>query len=153
MPDNSNANIVATGGGQGFPPDNADGTPGLIGPDEYTRQLAIHKATRGHQTVLAGNIADLQRIGAELANGKAIAGVAAAPGVDPTAKNVVTPAQASAASGEWTQETEREGLISAPLPPTPRENNTPNVIDPTATSPRAEAKTSSTTSTSTAVKK
>ncbi len=152
MPDNSN-NIVATGGGQGFPPDNADGTPGLIGPDEYTRQLAIHKANRGHVSVLAGNIADLQRIGAELANGKAIAGVAVAPGVDPTAKNVVTPAQASAARGEFTQETLREGLIDAPLRPEPNENNTPNVVDPTATSPRAEAKGSSTPSPAPQVKK
>lgn len=150
MPD---SNIVASGGGQGFPPDNPDGTPGLIGKDDYTRELAIKNASRRPETVLAGNFADLQRLGADAANGtiNIQAAVATPPGIDAKSKSVVTPAQAEASRGEFTRETERTGLIDAPVPADPPENKSPNPVDPTSTSPRAETRTG--TSTSTAAKK
>jgi hypothetical protein len=151
MPD---SDIVATGGGQGFPPDNADGTPGLIGKDDYTRELAIKNATRRPENVLAGNFADLQRLGSQVADGtvNVQAAIPAPPGINLKDKNVVTPAQAEASRGEFTRETERTGLIDAPVAPTPPENTSPNPVDPTSTSPVAESRTSA-TSTSTAAKK
>lgn len=150
MPD---SDIVATGGGQGFPADNPDGTPGLIGKDDYTRELAIKNATRRPETVLAGNFADLQRLGADAASGtvNVQSAVAIPPGVDAKAKNVVTPAEAEASRGEFTRETERKGLIDVPVPATPPENKSPNPVDPTSTSPVAEVRSG--TSTSTTVKK
>lgn len=150
MPD---SDIVATGGGQGFPADNPDGTPGLVGKDDYTRELAIKNATRRPETVLAGNFADLQRLGADAASGtvNVQSAVATPPGVDAKAKNVVTPAEAEASRGEFTRETERKGLIDAPVPATPPENKSPNPVDPTSTSPVAEVRSG--TSTSTTVKK
>lgn len=150
MPD---SDIVATGGGQGFPPDNPDGTPGLIGKDDYTRELAIKNASRRNETVLAGNFADLQRLGADAANGtvNVQSAVAVPPGVDAKAKTTVTPAQAEASRGEFTRETQRTGLIDAPVPADPPENTSPNPVDPTSQSPRVETRTG--TSTSTAVKK
>lgn len=150
MPD---SDIVATGGGQGFPADNPDGTPGLVGKDDYTRELAIKNATRRPETVLAGNFADLQRLGADAASGtvNVQSAVAIPPGVDAKAKNVVTPAEAEASRGEFTRETERKGLIDAPVPATPPENKSPNPVDPTSTSPVAEVRSG--TSTSTTVKK
>lgn len=143
MPD---SNIVTSGGGQGFPPDNLDGSPGLVGKDDYTREEAIHRLTRTPQTVLAGNFADLQRLGADAAAGtvNVQSAVAAPPGVDPSAKNVVTPAQAEAARGEFTRETERKGLIDAPVAPTPPENRSPNPVDPTSTSPQAISRAATT---------
>ena len=151
MPDNTD--IVATGGGQGFPPDNADGTPGLIGKDEYTRQLAIRNATRGNEKVLSGNFADLQRLGAEAANGtiNIQSVVPAPPGIDLKDKNVVTPAQSEAARGEVTRETIRTGLLEAPPAVDPPENKSPNPVDPTSTSPTTLSRSG--TSTSTAAKK
>ena len=146
MPD---SDIVSTGGGQGFPADNPDGTPGLIGKDDYTRELAIKNASRRNETVLAGNFADLQRLGADAAAGtiNVQSAVQAPPGVDPSAKNVVTPAQAEASRGEYTRETERTGLVTAPVIPDPPENTSARVIDPGSTSPKAEPKTSTTTAT------
>lgn len=151
MPD---SDIVATGGGQGFPADNPDGTPGLIGKDDYTRELAIKNASRRNETVLAGNFADLQRLGADAASGtvNVQTAVATPPGIDPKAKNVVSPAESEASRGEFTRETERKGLIDAPVTPEPAENTSPNPVDPTSTSPTAEAK-GGVTSTSTAAKK
>ncbi len=134
----ADSDIVATGGGQGFPPDNADGTPGLIGKDDYTRQLAIHNASRRPQTVVVGNIADIQRYG----------GDGAAKRGD---KGVVSPGQAEAARGEFTRETERTGLLDAPIPADPPENKSPNPVDPTSTSPTTLNRSG--TSTSTAAKK
>ena len=143
MPD---SDIVATGGGQGFPADNADGTPGLIGKDDYTRELAIKNASRRNETVLAGNFADLQRLGADAAAGtiNVQKAVVAPPGVDASAKNVVTPAQAEASRGEFTRETERTGLVTAPLIPDPPENKSPSPVDPTSTSPEARPSSTST---------
>ncbi len=150
----NNSDIVATGGGQGFPPDNPDGTPGLIGKDDYTRELAIKNASRRAETVLTGNYADLQRLGADAAVGtvNVQSAIVAPPGSDPKSKNVVTPAQQESARGEFTRETLRTGLLDAPAIPAPRENTSPDPVDPTSTSPRAEAKGSG-TSTSTAAKK
>lgn len=149
----ADSNIVSSGGGQGFPPDNPDGTPGLVGKDDYTREEAIHRLTRTPTTVLAGNFADLQRLGADAANGTVNiqAAVATPPGIDAKAKNVVTPAQSEAARGEFTRETERTGLIDAPVAPTPPENTSPNPVDPTSTSPTTLNRSG--TSTSTAAKK
>ena len=129
------------GGGQGFPADNPDGTPGLIGKDDYTRQEAIAKLTRKPQTVLAGNFADLQRLGADAAKGtiNVQSAVATPPGIDAKDKNVVTPAESEAARGEFTRETSRTGLVDAPIAPTPDENKSPNVVDPTSQSPVAES--------------
>lgn len=130
-------------GGQGFPADNRDGTPSLIGKDDFTKQYEIAKLERGQQQVLTGNIADLNRIGAALAvEGKLPQGVAPA-GVDPKDDNVLTPAQSDASRGEWTVESAREGLVPEPIPPTPKPNTEPNSVDPTSVSPRAEAKGSS----------
>lgn len=145
--------LISTGGGQGFPADNPDGTPGLIGPDEYTKQSRIARILGNNTTVLSGNIADMQRAGADVAIGKPAPGVAAPPGIDVKSDKVVTPAQAEAARGEYTRETERTGLLDAPAIPDPPENTSPNPVDPTSTSPRVEAKNPSATSTSTAAKK
>lgn len=152
MPD---SDIVNSGGGQGFPADNPDGTPGLIGKDDYTRELAIRNASRRNETVLAGNFADLQRLGADAAAGTVNVqnAVVAPPGVDPKDKNVVSPAQSEANRGEWTRESERAGLVDAPEAVDPPENKSANPVDPTSQSPRAEGKTASGTSTSTAAKK
>ena len=143
--------LISTGGGQGFPKDNPDGTPGLIGPDEYTKQYRIARILGNNTTVLTGNIADVQRAGAEVASGKTVAGVAAPPGTDVKSEKVVTPAQQEASRGEFTRETERTGLLEAPPAPVPPENKSPNPVDPTSTSPRAEIRSG--TSTSTAAKK
>lgn len=146
MPD---SDIVATGGGQGFPKDNPDGTPGLIGKDDYTRQLAIKNASRKSETVLVGNFADLQRLGADAAAGtvNVQSAIQAPPGVDAKAKNVITPAQADASRGEYTRETARTGLIDEPVPTAPPENKSPNPVDPTSQSPRAETKGNATSAT------
>lgn len=143
MPDS----IVSSGGGQGFPPDNADGTPGLIGKDDYTRELAIQRASRRPQTILTGNFADLQRLGADAANGtvNVQSAIVAPDGSDPKDKNVVTPAQSDLAAGEFTRETARTGLLDAPIPAEPRENRSPQVTDPTSQSPQAQAKGTTTT--------
>jgi hypothetical protein len=138
-------------GGQGFPADNRDGTPSLIGKDAFTVKYETEKLNRGHTTVLAGNYADLQRLGAQIATGsinpqKAIA---APPGVDVKDDSVITPAQHDALKGEYTVESAREGLVEAPVPPKPADNNEPNSVDPTSTSPSVEAKGKSTTTTTT----
>ena len=150
MPD---SDIVATGGGQGFPADNPDGTPGLIGKDDYTRELAIKNASRRNEQVIAGNFADLQRLGADAATGtvNVQSAIPAPPGVDLKAKNVISPAESEANRGEFTRETERKGLVEAPARLDPPENKSPNPVDPTSTSPVAEVRSG--TSTSTAAKK
>lgn len=135
MPDSQNTtNTDNVQGGQGFPADNhRTGEPGLIGKDAFTIKYETEKLNRGHTTVLSGNYADLQRIGAALAiQGKLPEGVAP-PGVD--AKNALTPAQHDAAKGEWTVESERAGLMSRPVPPTPEPDYSPTPVDPAAVSP------------------
>ncbi len=153
MPDSQNTtgtDATQARGGQGFPADNPrTGEPGLIGKDDFTRQYEIGRLERGRVEVLAGNYADLQRIGAQLADNNAkgviskeVLGVP--PGVDPSADNVVTPAQHDALKGEWTVESERAGLVSAPPDPIPAENRDPDSIDPTSTSPQSVSKSQQT---------
>lgn len=150
MPDsNTTSDSSFTGGGEGFPADNPDGTPGLVGPSDSLRRIMVDKYTRpANQSTLGGNYADLQRLGANLAGGPGTVSTFNAvldtgPGVDPKAENIVTPAQSEAARGEWTRETERVGLLDAPPEFVPAENTSPNPVDPTATSPTVETKGSS----------
>lgn len=136
MPDNDSNYPPQSG--RGFPPDNKDGTPGLIGPDEYARWDRIQRASRQPRTVLSGNIADMQRLGAEVANSSSAtvnSALAAPPGVDPKNENVLTPAQAEALDGQWTRETERTGLLGPPPAHVPAENTEPDSIDPGSQSP------------------
>ncbi len=143
MPDNQ-----IPQGGQGFPADNADGTPSLVGKDDYTKWEATQRINKGHADVLVGNLADLQRIGADAAVGtvNVQSAVVAPPGIDAKSKDVITPAQQEAARGEWTRETERTGLVDAPAPNVPAENFSPNPVDPTSTSPTTQASGKSATS-------
>lgn len=129
-------------GGQGFPPENSDGSPSLVGKDDYTKWEATQRLNKGNVTVLSGNYADLQRLGASAATGTVNVNnaVAAPPGYTLTDKNVVTPAQHEAARGEFTRETQRTGLVSAPVAPEPNVDNTPNPVDPGSQSPTVEAK-------------
>lgn len=123
-------------GGQGFPPDNKDGTPSLIGKDEYTRWEATQRLNRVPTTVLAGNFADLQRLGTEVATNTTVnSALAPPPGINPKDDNVVTPAQQEAARGEWTRETERVGTLDAPPAHVPADNTEPDSIDPGSQSP------------------
>lgn len=146
MPDSINTTDTPPAGGQGFPANNPDGTPGLVGPDEYTRWVNIQRYTRPpNQIVVGGNFADLQRMGEVVAGGPGVKGsanpaIATAPTVDPSADNYVTAPQAEAARGEWTRETERVGLLDAPPAPVPAENKEPNAVDPTSVSPTTESK-------------
>lgn len=143
MPDSQNTTGDTPVGGQGFPADNhRTGEPGLIGKDDFTREYEIGRLNRGRQEVLTGNYADLQRIGALLADNKATAGVAANPVIDPKSDTVLTPAQHDAAKGEWTVESERAGLVEAPSPPTPADNTQPNSVDPSSVSPTVQSKSS-----------
>lgn len=132
---------------QGFPRDNRDGTPGLVGPDDHTRSLIRARADKvAGQNVAVGNYADLQRMGADAVAGTTSTPTAlaksidAAPGVNLKDKSIISPAEADAAKGEWTRETERTGLLSAPVPPIPAANTEPNIVDPGAKSPVAEPK-------------
>lgn len=142
MPENTNPV-----GGQGFPPDNRDGTPGLVGKDDYTKWEANQRANASGQTVLVGNLADLQRLGAEAATGTVNVNnaIAAPPGIDTKDKSVVTPAQHDAARGEVTRETIRTGLLPEPPAPVPAENTSPNPVDPGSQSPTSESKGKTTT--------
>lgn len=134
-------------GGQGFPADNhRTGEPGLIGKDDFTIKYETDRLTRGRVVPLAGNYADLQRIGAEIAVGSAPKGVTTNPSVDPKDSTYVTPAQHDAAKGEWTVESERAGLVNAPTPPKPADNKEPNSVDPTSVSPTVESKSSQSSS-------
>lgn len=145
MPENTNPV-----GGQGFPPDNRDGTPALVGKDDYTKWEANQRANASGQTVLVGNFADLQRLGAEAATGGSInvqAAVAAPPGVNVKDSDVVTPAQHDAVRGEVTRETIRTGLLPEPPAPVPAENTSPNPVDPGSQSPTVETKGGSATKT------
>ena len=148
MPDTQNTTGTddTPRGGQGFPADNhRTGEPGLIGKDDFTKQYEIERITRGRVVPLTGNYADLQRIGALIAENKAPAGVAVNESVDAKSKEFVTPGQHDAAKGEWTVESERAGLVKAPPAPVPADNNEPDSIDPTSVSPQPVAKGQSAT--------
>lgn len=134
----------------GFPTENRDGSPALVGPDEYTRQLLRQRADRDYTAeVLTGNYADLQRLGADAAQGIGTApkAVASPPGLDIKDSSVISPAQQEAARGEWTRETERTGLLDAPAAHVPAENTDPNPVDPGSVSPTVELKGGSSTTT------
>lgn len=130
----------------GFPTENRDGTPALVGPDEYTRQLLRQRADRDYTTqVVAGNFADLQRMGADKVQGSSSSNavgdaIASPPGLDIKDSSVISPAQQEAARGEWTRETERTGLLDAPAAHVPAENADPNPVDPGSVSPTVESK-------------
>ncbi len=128
--------------GQGFPPENRDGSPALIGKDDYTKWEATQRLSRSGVTVLAGNLADLQRLGGEAANGtvNVQSAIAAPSGIDTKDKNVLSPAQFDASKGEFTRETARTGLVSAPPVPEPVIDKTANPVDPTSQSPTSEKK-------------
>ena len=152
MPDNSDAPRQ-----RGFPPPNADGTPALIGPDDYTRNIALERANRKVTHSVTGNYADIQRLVAQLAqDGKStLAGTDLnTPNVELTEDEYVSPAQSSAAQGLVTLETIRTGLLTEAPVPDPPENFDANPVDPGAQSPTAEPKgkgsaTSTTTTAST----
>lgn len=154
MPDTTNTTGTddAPRGGQGFPAENPDGTPALIGQDAYTKQVQLDRINRGNVTVLTGNYADLQRMGETLAGGPGAAknlsdAFAAPPGVNVSDENVMTPPQAAAAAGRYDRETIRTGLAEAPPAPTPRENKETNSVDPGSVSPKAESSGSTSAST------
>lgn len=158
MPDthNTTGSDDRLAGGQGFPRENRDGSPALIGPDDYTKQINRERLERGSTTVVGGNFADLQRMGEQIAGGPGTKSgavsaevIGAPPGVDPKDDNVVTAPQMAAARGEWDRETERTGLLDAPPDPEPAENRDPNPVDPGNQSPTAEAKTGTTKATTT----
>lgn len=148
MPDSQNTTgtdtnfDAAANATRGFPAENRDGSPSLIGKDDFTREYEMGRLQRGRQEVLSGNYADLQRLGAQIATGtvnpQTAIGVPA--GIDTKDKDVLSPAQHDAAKGEWTVESERAGLVSAPPPPVPDPNTEPNSVDPTSVSPEVQSK-------------
>lgn len=148
MPDNSDAPRQ-----HGFPPPNADGTPALVGPDDYTRNILLERANRKVTHSVTGNYADIQRIVAQLAQDSktSIAGTDLnTPNVDLTSDEYVSPAQSSAAQGLVTLETIRTGLLTEAPAPTPPENTDANPVDPGSQSPTSEPKGKAATSTTTA---
>lgn len=159
MPDNNDSNYPPLGG-QGFPADPGDGTA-QRGPDAYTRYLLEQKLAPRVDPVV-GNFADLQRAGADKAQGitttSSISSIAAPPGVDLKSDESPSPAQVEAARGEWTRETERTGLLGSPPPDRGGDGHTESVvIDPTSTSPQVvsegKGNSASTSTTSTVAKK
>lgn len=119
-----------------------------VGASASTRE-AIEARLAPRRTVVVGNLADLQRMGAELAQtdkGELAGAVVTAESVNAQSSNVVTPHEDDAAKGEITRETVRTGE-AAPLirarekAMAPRDNREPDSVDPTSTSPRPSAVT------------
>jgi hypothetical protein len=79
-------------------------------------------------------------VAAGISSGTNAKAIASPPGLDIKDKDVLSPAQAEAARGEWTRETERTGLLDAPPAPVPAENRDPNPVDPGSVSPTVESK-------------
>ena len=155
MPDNSDIPRQ-----RGFPPANPDGTPALVGPDEYSRYIDRRRAERPTTHSVTGNYADIQRIVAQLAqdNKSTLAGTDLnTPNVELTEDEYVSPAQSAAAQGHVDLETIRTGLLTEAPVPDPPENFDANPVDPGAQSPTAEPKgkgsATSTTTTASAPKK
>lgn len=145
MSDTHNSTNTRLQSGDGFPAENPDSSPALVGMSDYTRQLLRDRAEKRNETVLGGNLADLQRMGEMLAGGPGTStnlssAFAAPPGVDPKSDTVVTAPQAAAAKGEYDRETVRTGLLDAPPAPTPPENKDATSVDPTSVSPTVESK-------------
>lgn len=129
---------------QGFPPAKSDGSPALVGPDDYTRELRRQRAEARPQTALAGNLADLHRLGAQGAATASDPAFATPPGVDASDDDVVSGIEAEGKVGIWNRETERFGLVDAPEAPTPPENTQTDSVDPTSVSPEVQTKGSTT---------
>lgn len=119
-----------------------DGNMVDVGAGASTRE-AIEARLRPRETVVVGNLADLQRMGAELAQtdkGLLASSVVTAESVNVAADATVTPAQNDENKGEITRETVRTGaagpLIKArEAAMAPRENKEPDSVDPTSVSP------------------
>jgi hypothetical protein len=115
---------------------NTQGEAVAAGPGATTRAV-LEQRLAPRSTTLVGNLADLQRAGAEVAvNGGSFEdGVAPPPGVDTDSDAVLTPSQHDASRGEITRETVRTGdadaLIEAGVVAAyPPEETGPKVVDP-----------------------
>jgi hypothetical protein len=119
-----------------------DGNVVEAGMGASTRE-ALLKRLEPRRTVVVGNLADLQRMGAELAQtdkGPLASSVVTAERVDVTADNVVTPHEDDALKQEITRETVRTGeaepfIRARDKAMAPRENREPDSVDPTSVSP------------------
>jgi hypothetical protein len=113
------------------------------GMGDSTR-AAIQQRLEPRRTVVVGNLADLQRMGADLAQtdkGPLASAVVTAESVDVSEDNIVTPAEDDALKQEINRETVRTGdaepLIRArEKAMAPRDNREPDSVDPTSTSPK-----------------
>lgn len=99
---------------------NSAGDLSEPGPDQSTRDAAMERLAP-RQQVVVGNIADLQRLGAAAASGDkattAVKDSVVTPENQPHEN--VTPAEAEAARGRTTRETERTGEKVAEAPAQP----------------------------------
>lgn len=163
MPDNKvSTSSDIPRGGQGFPTENRDGSPTLVGPDDYTRYVQMKRLDPDRPRHAAtGNLADLDRLG-KLATGSSSPAdafvIAPHAGVDP--KDVVTPAERDAFMGIYNTETARTGLVDAPPVDKGGDGHTEAVVrDPGSQSPeivsegKAASSTSATSTGSSTVKK
>ena len=140
MPDSVNTTNYGT---NRVPPDEGFPDNPKRGYSDYTRFYETERLNRGPVTALAGNIADMQRLGAQLAMDKSSViptGEEIGPTSDNEGKKFVTPAEFDAAKGEYTIESARAGLVDAPPTPIPAENHEPDSVDPTSVSPQAQVK-------------
>lgn len=117
MPDNkTTTNSDAPRGGQGFPPENRDGSPAFTGPDDYTRQVQLARLDPNRPRFAAtGNLADLDRLGKLATSSTSPADAfVIAPHARVDEKDVTTPAERDAYLGIYNTETARTGLVDAP---------------------------------------
>lgn len=141
-------------GGQGFPAENKDGSPALVGPDDYTRYVQMKRLDPNRPRHAAtGNLADLDRLG-KLATGSSSPADAfvIAPHANVDEKDVVTPAERDAFMGIYNTETARTGLVDAPPLDQGGDGHTEAVVrDPGSQSPEvvSEGKVSHTSTTAT----
>ena len=119
MPDSVNTTNYGT---NRVPPDEGFPDNPKRGYSDYTRFYETERLNRGPVTALAGNIADMQRLGAQLAMDKSSViptGEEIGPTSDKEGKKFVTPAEFDAAKGEYTIGSARAGLVDAPPTPIP----------------------------------
>lgn len=120
---------------------NTTGEVVANGPGATTRAV-LEQRLAPRSGVVAGNLADLQRAGAEVAVNDGTfedavkTAVVAAPALDPEDDGFVTAAQHEAARGEFTRETERTGDLEAPVAADPPKEKGAKVEDPGSQSPR-----------------
>jgi DNA-directed RNA polymerase subunit RPC12/RpoP len=108
---------------------------------------AIERRLQPRRSVVVGNFADLQRMGAELAateKGALASTVVTAEPVDVKSNAVVTPHEDDAMKADITRETVRTGEADPLIEEqnrqaAPRENREPNPVDPTSQSPLVES--------------